>query len=778
MTKTWFRPPSRSSLAALALGISFHPASVLAQDAASPPAAPAATPTERAQVGDIVVTAQRREQNLQKVPIAITAVTGDTLRAQALTRSTDIVRLTPGVSISASSAGENAQYTMRGVTQNDYAEIAEGPIAVYIDDSYIPNLQGQNFGFYDIQRVEVLKGPQGILFGRNATGGLVHYIVEKPTDRLSGYVQASTGNYGQARFEGAISGPLTDTLTARASFLFDRNGTYWKNVATAAGSGTTVNPCCSDLGDKRNIAGRVQLQWNPDERLKVRLMVSINRQRYGTAAYGELGSRAVTDSNGHVIDNVFAPTDAFGNEPADINQREVALDLAKKSTDYSYSNDANLHIDYDLGGAHLVSITSYRRFWKKTIFDADASPLNFLNFGSQGNSHNWSEELRLQGSSDKLTWNIGLFLLDIDGHFNVGLLGPIGSIYANLFGAGATGINTVNDARLNDNSGSIFGQIEYKFAPTLTVIAGLRGILEHQDFRYGAFAYTDPDPYVIDTNPAHYLYSFNQNYSNSRTEKLWSGKLQLQWEPTGHFMAYAGINRGVKGGNYNVLLAGNDLSAIQVPYGPETLLAYEVGAKWTFWDGKARFNAAAYYYDYKNYQAYSSRGLTTFVLNKPARNYGVEGSFTLKPVPRLQFDASGSILDAKVKDVVVSTGLDPRTVETPFAPKRQAAAAISYTLPAAIASGDVTLSANYYYTSGFFTNNQNFSDQWIRGYSLVGATIRWEDASRKWNVAFTANNIFDKRYATTQVDLTGVCGCVEAAYGAPRWLTGTVGYRF
>jgi iron complex outermembrane receptor protein len=777
MKHTVLRTSTGTCIAAIAIAISpLSSLGALAQETLAPQA------EQSDGVDEIVVTAQRREQNLQKVPISITAVSGVALRDMGLTRSTDIVRLTPGVSISASSGGESAQYTMRGVTQNDYAEIAEGPIAVYVDDSYIPNLQGANFGFYDMDRVEVLKGPQGILFGRNATGGLVHYIIAKPTDHLEGFGQATYGSFNQARFEGALSGPLSDTFSARASILFDRNSGYWKNqaasdIASGAGS-STVDPCCSDLGQKRNIAGRLQLQYKPNSDLTVRFMGSINRQRYSTAAYSERPSAAVTDANGNVIDTVFAQADALGFVPPSIKNRWISSDLAKSNVDFAYSNDANLHIDYDMGWAQLASITSYRRFWKKTLFDADASPTNFLNFGSKGRATNWSEELRLQGETDKLNWSTGIYLLDIKSHFNVGLVGPVGSLYAGLFGAEDTGIDTVNDAQLHSQSASLFGQLEYKVTPTVSVIAGLRGVIERQKFAYGAFAYTNADPYEINTNPADYLYSFNTDFNDKRTQRLWSGKLQVQWTPTSDAMFYAGINRGVKGGNYNVLLAGSSIGNSNLPYGSETLLAYEVGSKLTFWDGKARLNASAYYYDYKDYQAYSSRGLTTFVLNKPARNYGVEASLTVKPVRDLQIDLSGSALSAKVKDVVVSAGLDAKSVDTPFAAKRQASAQLSYTLPASVASGDLTLSGNYYYTSGFYTNNQNFTNQWIPGYSLVGATVRWEDASRKWDVTLTANNIFDKRYLVTQVDLTSVCGCTESAYGTPQWLTAAVGYHF
>lgn len=780
MTQTPLRFFTRASLPALAMGISL---AVAAPAAAQSTGGGAAASDAGEGIGDIVVTAQRREQSLQKVPIAVSAIAGEALRDMGLTRSTDIVRLTPGVSISSSSAGESAQYTMRGVTQNDYAEIAEGPIAVYVDDSYIPNLQGANFGFYDMERVEVLKGPQGILFGRNATGGLVHYIVAKPADHLEGYGEATYGSYDQVRLEGAISGPISDTLSARASFLFDRNGAFWKNVypdglPAGVDAGPAPVPCCSDLGQKRQIGGRLQLEWKPTDALSVRLMGSLNRQRNSSGAYGQLGSQAVLDDQGRVVDVVFAPTDAFGFVKADIDDRKISVDLAKKNSNFSYSNDANLHIEYDLGGVDLISITSYRRFWKNLVFDADASPINFLNFGSKGRATNWSEELRLQGSSDTLNWSTGFFLLDIKSHFNVGLLGPAGSLYAGLFGAADTGIDTVNDARLRSRSASVFGQVEYKFAPTWTVIGGLRGIYEKQKYHYGAFAYADSGPYDVTTDPAYYMFSFDADFSDRRSKTMWSGKLQLQWDPSPDAMVYLGVNRGVKGGNYNVLLAGSTIDAASIPYGAETLVAYEVGTKLTFWNGKARLNAAGYYYDYKNYQAYSSRGLTTFVLNKPARNYGAEVSLTLKPTPELQIDLSGSALSAKVKDVSISAGLPEQTVETPFAPKRQAAAQVTYTVPTPIGGGDLTLSGNYYYSAGFFTNNQNFTNQYIPGYSLVGATVRWEDASKRWNLNLTANNIFDKRYGTTFIDLTSVCGCTEAAYGTPRWLTVGVGYRF
>ena len=168
---------------------------------------------------EIIVTAQRRSQNLQDVGISVSAFSSEQLKTAGVVNSIDVARLTPGVAVSGSIGGQNSQFTIRGVTQNDFNDGIEAPVAVYVDETYIPNLQGQNFGAFDIERVEVLKGPQGTLFGRNATGGLVHFVVRKPTEEVDGFVEATYGRFNQTRLEGAIGGGLGGGLSARASLL-------------------------------------------------------------------------------------------------------------------------------------------------------------------------------------------------------------------------------------------------------------------------------------------------------------------------------------------------------------------------------------------------------------------------------------------------------------------------------------------------------------------------------------------------------------------------------
>ena len=245
--------------------------------------------------GEIIVTAQHREQRLQDVGISISALGGEELARLGVTSSIDIGRITPGVHVSGNFGGQTAQYTIRGVTQNDFSDVLEGPVAVYFDDGYIGSNSGQIFGTFDLERVEILKGPQGTLFGRNATGGLVHFIPRKPTDQLSVDAQATYGRFNQTRLEAGIGGPLADGLTARGSVLFNRQDPIFKNVypeGTTAFTPPLTAPsrCCEDTWNDNTLGGRLQLQYALDG-WKFRLQGSAVRSIMSSSPYKSFPSQ-------------------------------------------------------------------------------------------------------------------------------------------------------------------------------------------------------------------------------------------------------------------------------------------------------------------------------------------------------------------------------------------------------------------------------------------------------------------------------------------------------
>ena len=230
--------------------------------------APVALAETRSMLEEVKVTAQKREQNVQDVGISITAFTGEQMDALGLRNSSDLAVMTPGVSVGGNLAGQNLQFTIRGVAQNDFNDQTESPVAVYIDDTYVAMAQGQRFAMFDLDRVEILKGPQGTLFGRNATGGLAHFVTRRPTDELEGYIEGQVGDYDRYMLEGAIGGALTDSMRGRLSLYYEEQDGYLDNsydpsspvsfmpseLALSEGTG-------DDFGGEENTGVRGQLEF-------------------------------------------------------------------------------------------------------------------------------------------------------------------------------------------------------------------------------------------------------------------------------------------------------------------------------------------------------------------------------------------------------------------------------------------------------------------------------------------------------------------------------------
>lgn len=755
---------------------------------------------------EIVVTAQRRSQSIQDVGIAMTAFSGDTLRQMGVGSSVDIARLTPGVSISASAGGQNSQFSIRGVTQNDFSDAIEAPVAVYVDETYIPNLNGQIFGTFDLDRVEVLKGPQGTLFGRNATGGLVHFIPKKPSDTPEGYLDLTYGRFNHVRIEGAMGVPLSEKVQVRISGLYNRYDPILKNIyPTGLGSTVGATPpgpkYGQDLWNDDTFAVRGQIQFKPTEDLTIRLTGSIARTKFGENPYNSVATIAVYDDQQRLVNVKFAdanetriaigpngenvgldglPTtstrpvaggDLFGFVAPSAKSLKVSKDWALSKLNHLTSYDTAMHIDYDFGGAQLVAITNYRRFDKFNGTDVDAGAANLINFISDSLQKSFSQEVRLSGGDKGFRWVTGAYYLHINSHVNNGFEAPRNSIFAGYFpGFEASGIDLVNDVRLKTDSYSAFANIEYEFLPKWTFLLGGRLIYEKQDYSFASYGYANYDDYAFDIAGAPLFTSAdNPPYANRRHKTLWAGKAQIEFRPNDDTLLYMGVNRGVKGGNYNAVLPdGTVLAASQIPYKPETLTSYEGGFKLTLLDSKLTLDGSAYYYDYKNYQAFTFANVSGIVSNNDARTYGAELSINARPVEGLNIGAGISVLDAKVKDLALAPGL-VRDVKPTFTPTTQLAGQINYTIPANVAGGSVTVGGDVSWRSKVYGNIRNFDADVIKSYFLANAHVYWTSDDDHYKLGFGVDNIFDKRYRTVTYNLATLCGCNEESYGNPRW---------
>jgi iron complex outermembrane receptor protein len=750
---------------------------------------------------EIVVTAQKREQNVQDVGISISAISGERLASLGKTDSVQIAAITPGVSISGSSGNQTSQFSIRGVTQNDFSDHVESPNAVYIDEGYVGFMQAQLFGMFDLDRVEILKGPQGTLFGRNATGGLVNYITRKPSKEFDGYVDFTYGSFNQVRMESAFGGPLSDAVRGRISFYFNRHDPILKNEfpvglrAGLVGSGSGH----SDLWNDNEGAVRGQLEFDLSSRTNLLVSAYASEKIVSSANWQQLATTAVVNAAGQQVGAQLASSDPLGcmsilaSTGACIGgtRPRVGGDFSgyvapgpgalKTSQDYA-SLDSNQYktqgitakLTSDLGGASLTSVTHYMHSTKRQAQDVDESPDPQTIVMNNSHNDTFSQELRLNGGADRIHWVSGLYFLDMLTVYNQGLADEAGNGAGQdrIFGEapGAPSLEGDFRAQLRTKSTSGFGQIDFALTEKWSVVAGGRLINERKSYDYSSFLFVNTNDTIVEnqgTPVATFLPPFSANVS----ENLWAGKLQLEYRPLTGVLLYGGLNRGVKAGSFNAPLL-TTLTPAEYSYKPEKLTSYEAGFKSTVLDGKARINGSVYYYDYKDYQAFLFQGVSGAISNADATYKGLELEVQASPVKDLTLMLSGAYTDATIPNLAVGPGVT-RDVTPAFTPKEKVTGLLRYLTPVVLGDGQLAAQVDATYTSSFFQNIQNYRSLQADPYLISNLRLSWSrqtTATGNWDVSLFVNNLTNVRNKTTAVDLSGLCGCTEQAYGDPRWV--------
>ena len=667
---------------------------------------------------EVIVTAQKREESIQDVGIAITAFSGEQLDALGITDSTAIAEFTPGVHISGNNAGYTQQFTIRGATQNDFNDLAEAPNAVYIDEAYQAAGQAQLFSQFDMERVELLKGPQGTLFGRNATGGLVHYVTKKPGDEFEGYGDIQYGRYDTVRFEGAVGGPLAEGIKARVSGFYRSHDPILKNVFqpedvaqggygpeignTGGLNGSTDGQ--ADMWAEDSHAIRGQLLLEPSDTVEIQMKGQYAKRVTTSGPYQNVATISEVDAKGRVVNTLYsnattnpnsceqlivgttdcipggsafdldfndtrpAPhTDYFGyHDPDGLEGLTISTDHALDDYDtYEiWSVTGKVTIDFDF--ATLVAVLNYSDQDKNTSLDVDSGPgPQFIVTGDS--ILDWyTQEIRLEGDTDNYRWIFGTYYMTIDGEFSQNLSDTIGGIntFAALFGGPPEWGDFWDlsfDAFLKTKSFSLFGQVDYDLTDKLMFSLGGRGIWEKKDYVFNSnFFINTRDATVEGLRSGGELVGPSPfPYHEEETDDfLWSGRVGLQYSLTDDLMLYANFNRGVKAGSCN-----SPLLTFLVPdeycYDEEVLLAYEVGFKSTVMDGKARINGSFYYYDYSDYQVFQFIGTSGAVFNADAEYYGGEVEIFANPIDNLDVILGIAYIDPMVKDVSVANSGEP-----------------------------------------------------------------------------------------------------------------------
>jgi len=777
------------SCAAIAAVIAFAPTSVYAQEAteAAPTAVQTGSGSSSANVdnmqGDIIVTAQFRSESVQRTPLSITAISGDMLRQRNFSSITDIARSVPNVTMAQGSGiRSGGQMFIRGIGQNDNNFALEPGVGTYVDDVYYGTAYGSAFDLIDVERVEVLRGPQGTLAGGNSIGGAVKLFSQKPTGSDTGYFEAGYGSNKQVNLRGAFDLALVpDTLMLRVSGGLRSDDGYVRRLdftcdkPALAGKlphgNNKVDDCQLGREGGQNVkALRAALRWVPSSNIEVNLSADYTRHddqpgadvliAVATANVSPVYQAQQMALYGVQMDTRFIPTKKYVSYAtfADIPARNLILDPASHSSSWGVTNT----IDWTIA-PHLTlkSITAYRSVSGDYAGDVDASPLNFnTEYFSQAHRQ-FTQEVRLNGAiGDLVDWTVGGFYYNahdrskgtVDSQNGVPQFGGVffqqnDPVTNRSYAGFATGVVHVADG-LNVTGG-------YRYTDTRKVYT---------------FSRFDPNP-----NGAIYVLGIDKLGRSPATVFSRSDfRGSIDYNVTNNFRVYASVTTGFKGGGVN---PRPSTPAQQTPLYPEKLTNYETGFKSELFDRRLRLNGAAFLAKYKDLQV-SARSLdlngvlaTLFSNVGEATIKGLELEAQGEPVRDLVFNASGSYLHFRYDDLGAAANVPNGpciTCKPIMTPTWKWNAGVQYQFDLGD-QGSLTPRVDADYMSKAYSDPSNHSYTAIPARTVFNGRLTWRSAGDpKWEASLQVSNLFDKYYYAVVNDYIGSSQVATAQPGRPR----------
>lgn len=742
--------------------------------------------------GDIVVTARRREESLQDTPVAITAFTSELLQERQILQTQDLERVTPSLQfkpagqLSGNSA--SAVVFIRGVGQVDPTAAVDPGVGIYLDEVYLGRAVGGAIDFGDIAGVEVLRGPQGTLFGRNTIGGAILVRTQQPKlGEFSGRARFRTGNDNLYEGFAALNIPLGETLAARISGGFRKRDGY----VIRAFDGV-------DLGndDGYTLAGAIKWEPSSDFDLFIRGDYSKrdeNGAPFTFAGINEQAPVAAIASVGAGCPGAtipFAPltpgNPRFGapNVPQ-INDPRCANDFQARgnyvnggtapvmsmSEVWGVAGTANIHLTEQ---ADVKIITGYRETNSRGVRDGDNTPLLLITTDVGSESQQFSQEVQLQLDFGKVNAILGGYYFNesTDERATVFLAFPpsppvIGSILA-----GGPGSRDLQVSRLKTDSVAAFGQINWNPTDELEVSGGLRYTSDDKSYQgtvFNLFPSTLPDPNPLPTRATTQggpLFIFNRPFKQTYSSLTGSASVQYRWSPA--ISTYASYARSFKSGGFNTRYNAATVDNLPVPFADESVTSYEVGVKSNI--GRLRLNLAAFQAEYQDIQLIFRQGVVPLLFNAgEARIRGLEAEANYRAPWGLTIDAGASMLDDKIKSITPIPGATATVTpndDLPFTPKLQANIGIGYRIDL---GNDTTLTPR---VDGSYTSKTTFITGSIpeieeNGYVVGNAsiTLRMKNGIE---LVGGVNNVFDEDYLIQGNASLATLGYAERIFARPR----------
>jgi len=697
-------------------------------------------------LGEVVVTAERRTESAQKVPVSLNVVSGDDIAREGISQPEDMDKLVPGLMITNDPV---SQPSIRGVgsPNNNVNSLATSGIATTIDGVFIGRVTEIAGNFFDLERVEVLKGPQGTLYGRNSAGGAINVISQEPTQEFGGFLESDLGNYNLRRFTAALNLPISDTLALRLSVYDSKRDGYLTD----------------GYDDENTRAERIQALWKPNDDISLRLIVSESR-------VGGLGSGQAFENYGN--GRVGVETSGYANMLNSTYALIPTLNGVSPVPRYVGYQDFNTHsvsaeLNWDLGFATLTVLPAY----KNQGFGYASGVTPNGSFESTGGSHQTSEEIRLANRNDKFNWTVGAYHFDESVNFDLNARFDNFSLpFADVF-------NSVNQylsaPNLATKSTAAFGDIVYDVVDRLRLLAGLRYTTETktadltsqwygEGFNIPGHSVTATDPMTGLPTPL-YAYANPDSLYTVNT----SGRVGFDYDLMPKSMLYFTVARGFESGGFGLA------PLPQAVYKPEFLTAFTLGIKNRFDDDRIQLNGEVFYWDFKDQQLsvvvpdiYGA--LESVTVNAGKTNIeGADVSLEWAPDPADHVSTELQYEHAIFAEYTVITGLGPsatpsgcvytpttvngysaysedcRGSKLPFAP--EFAGITSYMHSFALESGaSIAVGGDVHYRSKYISQVSQDPAYISHGYALTDLEATFFAPSKKWHVEAYVRNVTNK----------------------------------
>ncbi|MCJ1887619.1 TonB-dependent receptor [Pseudomonas sp. LA21] len=690
-------------------------------------------------LGKVVVTAQKREESVQEVPAPITVISGEKIRDASLQSANEVTRYTPNASAGTTDGHGRPRWWIRGLGTGDQGANTVSPIGIYVDDVYIANISATGFPLFDQERVEVLRGPQGTLWGKNTTGGAINFISRRPTFSPEGYFKVDMGNYANRIVEGAVSDALVDDkLAGRLSFHHQGRDGYTENINDN-----------DDQGALEDDAVRLQFAARINDDLDANLNLHA-RSYHDTASYN---------------------TVSYGTRPNGTNQFGYSIDpkLGKANFNAKYQAEidqlgSNLNLVWQLGELELTSITAFEHFTRDGWSDSDNTPLELQRSYGYADSQQYSQEFRLASPrTDRLNWVLGFHYFNEDlqaENANAALTNPYIPRYYN---------NVSYDQQTE--SYAIFGSTTYNFTDDFSLTAGLRWTRETKDIdllrlqNRGPAVFGNGDWWKEDNVLSPLVPNATQDASNTWSDYSWD--LTPEYRISDNARAYFRYARGFRSGGYNT---GVTSQATVATVDPEYLTSYELGLKSEWLDGRLNANTSVFYYDYKDIQlnivtAVNNQTVSRLANGAQGEAYGAEFELEAIPVENLHVNFGLGLLHTEFTDYTSGPN-DYSGNNFVRAPNVSAVLGADYRIPLNV-GGAVILGTDWNTRSRqyFFSNDQS-ANMRSGGYTLGNAQVTYELPGETTRVTAYVNNLTDKEYRNHT--LPGGFQTAALMFGDPR----------